>query len=358
MVAAAAVLAAAAAAAVFEVRHETWGNGTDALRAVVLANTQSGESIEIVPELGGRVEGLRLRSRDGRMRDVLCDHNRSVHAIRANVGFRGAMLMPYANRMANGSFTLNGKRYYMDRNEDRGKYGRCGLHGYLVRHAMTVESEAADDTMARAKLAYTFGSDPGYPWALRVEIEYTLSQSGVSFAVTATNTEASQPLPFYNGWHPYFAMRDMSRSTVRLDPCTRWNHISMPNNSNIDSSLIPTGLTTPFSGFDGSAPIGGTAASPTYWDDEFKATADPATDGCGTLRTTITDDVDRQTMVLWQDRSYRWFQVYSGTMFSQNKSAVAMEPMSGQADAWNSGQGMRLIQAGERWSGSFGVYMQ
>ena len=37
------------------------------------------------------------------------------------------MLCPYANRVRNASYQLNGKMHYMERNEDRGIYGKGGL---------------------------------------------------------------------------------------------------------------------------------------------------------------------------------------------------------------------------------------
>ena len=39
------------------------------------------------------------------------------------------MLIPYANRINNGTYSLNGHTHYMERNEDRGVYGKIGLHG-------------------------------------------------------------------------------------------------------------------------------------------------------------------------------------------------------------------------------------
>ena len=52
------------------------------------------------------------------------------------------MLVPYANRINNGTYRLNGKTYYMERNEDRGIYGKIGLHGYLYKHAILLRHES------------------------------------------------------------------------------------------------------------------------------------------------------------------------------------------------------------------------
>ena len=80
--------------------------------------------------------------------------------------------------------------------------------------------------------------------------------------------------------------------------------------SPVNSSLIPTGLTTPWTAFNGSAPLGGTTASPRYYDDEFKATA--SVEQCPQLETRVHDLVSGDTAVLQQDARFRFVQVYSG----------------------------------------------
>jgi hypothetical protein len=37
---------------------------------------------------------------------------------------------------------------------------------------------------------------------------------------------------------------------------------------------------------------------------------------------------------------------------------VAVEAMSSEADAWNNMQGIHVLQAGETFTGSFGVYVE
>eukprot|EP01065_Artemidia_motanka_P027190 TRINITY_DN32408_c0_g1_i1.p1 TRINITY_DN32408_c0_g1~~TRINITY_DN32408_c0_g1_i1.p1 ORF type:complete len:360 (+),score=93.66 TRINITY_DN32408_c0_g1_i1:77-1156(+) len=357
---AAALLAAvvgAAASPSFQITNSTWGAGPTALTVMTLGNSQTGELIEVIPELGGRTEALKLRDRSGVLHDVLLTHSRNVSAIRGNVGWRGAMLMPFANRIANGTYSFNGRKYYLERNEDRGVYGKCALHGYLYKHSMTVLDAAADDDSARLLLGYRFdGTDPGYPFNLYVKVHYVLDRTGITFDVTAENHEASDPLPFLNAWHPYFQVNQISRAAIQLDPCTRWNNVLVQNNNPVNSSLIPTGFTSPFKLFNGVNPIGGTADAPTYYDIEFKATADRSR--CNKIRTRITDLDAGRTAVLWQESPYRWVQVYTGTLVSQGKNAVAMEPMSSQADAWNSEQGINVLQAGEDWRGAFGIYLE
>merc|ERR1719188_2165834 len=113
---------------------------------------------------------------------------------------------------------------------------------------------------------------------------------GFSVTTKAWNRRSSgEPLPFSSSWHSYFAVADVSRAVLALDRCSRWNRIGVTGGSNVDGDLIPTGVTTPFHGFDGKHPIGGTREEPTYWDDEFKATS--SVQACPQLHTSIHDTV-------------------------------------------------------------------
>ncbi len=127
------------------------GSGVaDAVAAKILRNDATGEYLEVIPELGGKTEGLVLRSkRDESLREVLLDHHKDPTAIRGNAGWKGAMLVPFANRIKNGTYTLNGETHYLERNEDRGIYGKIALHGYLYRKAMNVRPAFPRRTLPR-----------------------------------------------------------------------------------------------------------------------------------------------------------------------------------------------------------------
>merc|ERR1719379_1891182 len=153
------------ARATFEIVDDAFGAGPETVRMKVLRNTATGEKVEIVPELGGKTEALVLRGKNGVLRSVLLDHHGNATAARANYAWKGSMLMPYANRIKNGTYVLNGKTYYLERNEDRGRYGRVGLHGYLYRKSMDVISAVVSADRAELVLGVSFdGSDPGYPF--------------------------------------------------------------------------------------------------------------------------------------------------------------------------------------------------
>ena len=246
----------------FVLEDDSFGSGAELVELKVLRNTRTGEKVEVVPALGGKTEALLLRTPRGDLREVLLDHHRDAAAVHANVGWKGAMLVPYANRIANGTYKLNGVTHYLERNEDRGAFGKIALHGYLCtpglrlkttgpaelvripaahalsprlatdRKSMVVLAASGGDDNATLTLGYDFdGTDPGYPFLLSVNITYTLhaGRFDVTTTVRNTMTKSGEPLPFFNGWHSYFKVADISKTTLTLDNCSRWNHIRVPN---------------------------------------------------------------------------------------------------------------------------------
>lgn len=369
----------------FKVVDVVIGAGThDALHAKQLVNTATNESATVIWESGGRVEALHLLSkqRPASVRDVLSGHGDNATYVRLNPHWKGCLLLPWANRIANGTYTFPrgaaGKTHYLPLNEVTPPHppytGRMdALHGFLCNVTLDVVGSFTSADEATLVLAHRFnGSEPGYPFEVNVTINYTLTVSqGFRITIQATNTMAMDALPFYVGWHPYFNVEDVSASFLVLDNCSKtWNHVTMPAGAPQYGTLIPTGTTTPETRFSGAKAIGGNATNPTYLDDEFKATASPFASGaglpgslspdvaeCAIMRHRIIDPVRSDAMVLFADPQFRLFHVFTGSRSLWGDSAIAFEPMSAMADGYNNGDHLSILSAGETAVYSFGIAM-
>ena len=60
-------------------------------------------------------------------------------------------------------------------------------------------------------------------------------------------------------------------------------------------------------------------------------------------------------MSLWQDASCGYVHVFVTTEFPGRSKAVAIEPMTGPANAFNSGEGLRWLAPGEQFSMTWGI---
>ena len=118
--------------------------------------------------------------------------------------------------------------------------------------------------------------------------------------------------------------------------------------------MDPTGNTQLDTIFDGSQAIGGTAVDPTFYDSEFK----PRSPVSGVMLFRITDVPSEQSVVLWQDDSFRLTHIFTGAMKCFGQNGIALEPMSGMADGFNNHDHLTILSAGETWTGAFGVYVE
>lgn len=215
----------------------------------------------------------------------------------------------------------------------------------LAGRVMTVERAIATEDSAVLTLSYDFkNEEKGYPFDWFYQITYTLSSQGLDITITVDNTMATSPLPMYIGWHPYF-LCTTHKAIITFDQCTTWNHIQLNSNAN------PTGITTLGVPFDGNTPIGGTATNPTAYDDEYKAAMPPGV--CGGITTKLYDPDTQKTVVLHQSANMRLLQVFTGIV-----GTVAIEPMSGMADAFNNHDHLSVLSGKEQWQASFGVYLE
>jgi aldose 1-epimerase len=215
---------------------------------------------------------------------------------------------------------------------------------------LIVHDMQQDETHGSFIATTHINNENGYPYSLKIDVTYQLSMEGFHISVNATNTNGGgKPLPFFMGWHPYFKCTAY-KSVVTFDNCTGWTHVEM--NANLD----PTGITaTNISIFDGSGPIGGSQTNPTYYDNEYKALTGPISCHKSFQQVRLYDPPTDQTMVLWYNHAFRYVHVYTGL---PSADAVAIEPMSGMADAYNNHDGLTVISDGETWSGQFGVYVE
>ena len=213
---------------------------------------------------------------------------------------------------------------------------------------LSVTGTQLADTFATLQLSYHFDKPvPGYPFTFDVSVNYTLSDTGFSMLFFIINVMKSTPMPFYMGWHPYFACTTY-KAFITLDRCTAWNHVEL--NANAD----PTGITLPYHGLNGSRPIGGNETNPTFYDDEFKP-MNPENRGCEVIETQLYDEPTNQTVVLWQDASFKMVHVFTASEALFHQEAIAVEPMSGMADAYNNHDHLTVLSGGETWSGRVGV---
>ncbi|MEO6798092.1 MAG: hypothetical protein ABI401_05035 [Candidatus Dormibacter sp.] len=185
----------------------------------------------------------------------------------------------------------------------------------------------------------------GYPFALRLAVEYTLSPSGVAVRTTARNVGRST-LPYANGFHPYISV-----GTDRVDPCLL--RIAARSWLPTDERQIPTGR-RPVDGseydFRTVREIGSTQLDTGY--------TDLIRDEDGMARLQLQSPDRSRTVSLWMDKGYGYVMAFSGDSLpdgARRRRSLGVEPMSAAPNAFQSGDGLRVLQPDEACSTTWGI---
>jgi aldose 1-epimerase len=289
---------------------------------------RAGDAEAVVVEVGG---GLRTYRAGGR--DVVDGYGPREMA----ADCRGQVLAPWPNRLRDGVWSWDGARHVTPVTEpERG----TALHG-LVRYAAWRVAGRAEDAVV---LEHVLFPQPGYPFALRLQVAYALSAEGLRVTTTATN-EGDTDLPYGEGHHPYLASPG-----GRLDD----DVLTVPAATRItpDERLLPVG-TEPVEGtpYDLRAGrrIGGLRL-----DD---CLTDLARDADGVAEVRLVGP-DGRGAAVWLDASYRYLQLFSGDVVepaSRRRQGLAVEPMTCPPDAFRSGEAVIRLAPGESTTSTWGI---
>jgi aldose 1-epimerase len=299
-----------------------------------LARPPSGEQIEIalgeqravVVEVGG---GLRTYSVAGR---ELLDGYRAEEMSSSG---RGQVLLPWPNRIKDGSYEFDGQRHQLPINDVP---EQDAIHG-LVRWAAW---SAGEREPHRVVMHHRIHPQPGYPFSLEVGIEYLLSGEGLRVSTTATNV-GTGPCPYGCGAHPYLRLGTQTVDALTLRAPGRTVLLS-------DERGIPVGSESVESteyDFRRPRPLGATRLDNAFTDLER--------DGDGLARVSLTDS-EGGGLTLWVDEAYPYLMLFTGDPLPEvNRRSLAVEPMTCPPDAFRTGESLIRLEPGRSFTSTWGI---
>jgi aldose 1-epimerase len=281
----------------------------------------------VVVEVGG---GLRSYSVGGR--ELLDGYG----ADQMSSAGRGQVLIPWPNRLQDGSYEFNGGQYQLPLNEPE---HRNAIHG-LVRWSTWTATQHEPHRVVMEHILYP---QPGYPFLLGISIEYSLSGGGLQVRTMATNL-SRVPCPYGSGAHPYLTL-----GTVTIN----------------DLILHVPGQTVLWSDERG-LPIRREAVEGTEYD--FRqpkrigstkldhAFTDLERDADGLVQVELRDS-DRETKAsIWVDQSYPYLMLFSGDPLPNvRRRSLAVEPMTCPPNAFRTGDALIRLERGASFMGTWGI---
>jgi aldose 1-epimerase len=222
-----------------EAQKQSFGRMADG-KEVYLYTLRNASGMEVtITNFGGRITSIRVPDKTGKLDDVVLGFASlaGYQAKPAATAYFGAIVGRYANRLARGTFTLDGKTYHVPLNE-----GQNALHGgtegfdrkyWDVRKASGHELE----------LHYLSpNGQEGFPGNLNVTVRYTLDdKNGLRIDYTAT-TDRDTVLNLTN--HSYFNLSGAGSGSVLNERLK----LDADRYTPVNNTLIPTGAIDPVAG--------------------------------------------------------------------------------------------------------------
>ena len=259
-----------------------------------MATPPSGEQFELafgdqratVVEVGGGLRTYAVGDRqvlDGYPVDEMC------------TSARGQVLAPWPNRLIDGTYEWEGEQLQVPLNN---REQENAIHG-LVRWANWA---AVERDPSRVVMEHVLHPQPGYPFTLRLRVDYRLGADGLTVSTTAENA-GERACPFGIGHHPYIAA-----------PSGR-----------VDDLVV-----------DGE-PIGAQKL-----DDSRRMDAP--------WRMQIDD------VTVWADVAWRHVQLFTGDLLADvDRRSFAVEPMTCPPNAFRTGEDLIRLEPGETFAGTWGI---
>jgi len=162
----------------------------------------SGMSVQIT-NYGATILRILAPDRSGRTADVVLGFN-TLAEYEKDSPYFGATVGRFANRIANGQFTLDGRTYNLAKNNSPGGIP-CSLHGGkrgFDKVVWDAERTTVDGVPALVLNYVSKDGEEGYPGSLKVTVTYSVTDDNALRIDYAATTDKATPLNLTN--HTYF----------------------------------------------------------------------------------------------------------------------------------------------------------
>lgn len=197
-----------------------------------------------ITNYGGIVVRLIVPDKNGKLDDVVLGFNTLEEYLKDNSPYFGAIIGRFANRIADGRFSMHGTQYQLAIN-DKPNGIPCSLHGGKVGFDKVLWKGSVDEGSSIPKLNLAYVSrdgEEGYPGSLEVLVAYSLTDSNELTIEYTASADKETPLNLTN--HSYFNLKGEGKGEILDHVIT----INAGQFTPVNKGLIPTGEIRPVDG--------------------------------------------------------------------------------------------------------------
>jgi aldose 1-epimerase len=211
-----------------ETRREAFQKEIDG-KKVDLYTLKAGSAMVVkITNQGGKIVQLLVPDKDNNLGDVVLGYETVDQYVTGRASF-GAIIGRYANRIAKGRFTLNGREYQLPVNN-----GPNHLHGGKGTHFLVFDARQLDERTLQ--LTYNFkDGEEGYPGNTSLKVVYAVTDDQELRITYEAVTDRPTVVNFTN--HAFFNLAGEGRGDILDHELT----INADRFTPIDATSIPTG---------------------------------------------------------------------------------------------------------------------
>ncbi len=161
-----------------------------------------------VTDFGGVLYSLQVPTKAHGLLDVVLGYDSPAGYERPTNTFFGSTIGRFANRIGNAAFSLNGKTYSLDKNDNSCNNLHSGFDFY--NHRVWQVTALGDDFITLS--LHSPDGDQGYPGALDVDVTYTLTEDNTLRISYHAAAQADTPLNLTN--HSYFNLNGHDSGSI------------------------------------------------------------------------------------------------------------------------------------------------
>jgi aldose 1-epimerase len=243
--------------------------------------------------------------------------------------YAGTILAPWPNRIKGGRYYFNGETLELDKKDELGN----AIHGLIGNQLAEVSAVSAN----RVTLSSVVAPVAGYPFKVAITTSYELSENGLKVTHEATN-KSNTRAPVGIGAHPYLPFDQSTTFELHVQTAAVHGTDKLPGayiaatelglGSGLEAKVADLVLDTQFGGLQLTQP--GVVA---------------------TLRS------DAGQVDFWVDGA-NYLMIYTSRNFPWQDgvgNAMAIEPQTCAADAFNNGEGLVVLEPGETLKLGWGI---